>query len=82
MPTPLTETEKENRKKVLLEHLAKTGQKVPKAFMGLNMQNLYDSPGIQQALAAGTLPQQSIDMFRSAGVDTSGAVKCKHRYSR
>ena len=51
MPTPLTEIEIENRKKVLLEHLAKTGQKVPKAFMGLNMQTIYDSPGIQQAIA-------------------------------
>ena len=74
MPTPLTETEIENRKKVLLEHLAKTGQKVPKAFMGLNMQTIYDSPGIQQAIAEGTLPPQSIDAFKAAGVDTSGAV--------
>ena len=74
MPTPLTEIEIENRKKVLLEHLAKTGQKVPKAFMGLNMQTIYDSPGIQQAIAEGTLPQQSIDAFKAAGVDTSGAV--------
>jgi len=78
MPTPLTEIEIENRKKVLLEHLAKTGQKIPKAlggnFMGIDMQTIYDSPGMQQAIAEGKIPQQNIDAFKAAGVNTSGAV--------
>ena len=44
MPTPLTEIEIENRKKALLEHLVKTGQKIPKAlggnFMGIFEQSV------------------------------------------
>ena len=71
---PLTQKEIDMRRDALVLDYAKKGKPIPTAFMGISLQSIYDSPGIQQAIAEGKIPQQSLDMFKAGGVDTSGAV--------
>ena len=71
---PLTQKEIDMRRDALVLDYAKKGKPIPTAFMGISLQSIYDSPGIQQAISEGKIPQQSLDMFKAGGVDTSGAV--------